>query len=189
MRLTSILSHIAVQSAEDDVYLILELFRAAVLEHKVAELLAHGHALLPLDGIAVFLASVPGAGSNGGKSEVRVKGEEQDEALAYTASGAENTYETILLALASRMGRLGFVAGMPRVLSGLTNRTASWESWGPGKRSVRLPLCMWYGSLYCIRQVEEHRSMPSLLVTRNFDDFTVSSTRRARREADRGACK
>jgi hypothetical protein len=99
MRLTSILSHIAVQAAEDDVYLILEFFRAAVLEHKVAELLAHGHALLPLDGIAVFLAGVPRAGSDGGKSEVRVKSEEEDEALAYTASGAEDTYETILLAI------------------------------------------------------------------------------------------
>ena len=86
MQHTSILSHIAVQAAEDDVYLILELFRAAVLKHKVAELLAHGQALLPLDGIAVFLAGVPGAGSHGGKSEVRVKGEEEDEALAYAAS-------------------------------------------------------------------------------------------------------
>jgi hypothetical protein len=99
VRLTSLLSHIAVQAAEDDVYLILELFRAAVLEHKVTQLLAHGQALLPLDSIAVFLAGVPGAGSDGGKSEVRVKGKEEDEALAYTTSCAKDTYEMLLLAI------------------------------------------------------------------------------------------
>jgi hypothetical protein len=30
---------------------------------------------------------------------MRVKGEEEDEALAYAASGAEDTYETVLLAI------------------------------------------------------------------------------------------
>jgi len=92
-KLTSILGDIAVQTAEDDVDLVLELLRAAVLEHKIAQLLAHGQALLPLDGIAVLLASVPWAGSNGGEGEVRVEGEEEDKALAYTASGAKNACE------------------------------------------------------------------------------------------------
>lgn len=92
-KLTSILGDIAVQTAEDDVDLILELLRAAVLEHEIAQLLAHGQALLPLDGIAVLLAGVPGAGSHGGEGEVRVEGEEEDEALAYATSSTENTCE------------------------------------------------------------------------------------------------
>ena len=92
-KLTSVLGDIAVQTAEDNVDLVLELFRAAVLENKIAQLLAHGQALLPLDGIAVLLAGVPGAGSHGGEGKVRVKGEEEDKALAYTASSTENTCE------------------------------------------------------------------------------------------------
>lgn len=93
-KLTSVLGDIAVQTAEDDVNLVLELLRTTVLKHKIAQLLAHGQALLPLDGILVLLAGVPGAGSHGGESEVRVKGEEEDEALAYATSSTENTCET-----------------------------------------------------------------------------------------------
>jgi hypothetical protein len=98
-KLTSILVDIAVQTAEDDVDLILELLCAAVLEHKIAQLLAHGQALLPLDGIAVLLAGVPGTGSHGGEGEVRVEGEEEDEALAYTASSTEDACETVWSAI------------------------------------------------------------------------------------------
>lgn len=92
-KLTSVLGDIAVQTAEDNVDLVLELFRTAILEHKITQLLAHGQALLPLNGIAVLLAGVPGAGSYGSEGKVRVKGEEQNEALAYTASSTENTCE------------------------------------------------------------------------------------------------
>ena len=92
-KLTSVLSDIAVQTAEDNVDLVLELLRATVLEYKIAQLLAHGQALLPLDGILVLLAGIPGAGSHGGESEVRVEGEEEDEALAYTTSSTENACE------------------------------------------------------------------------------------------------
>lgn len=95
MRLTSVLSNIAVQTAEDDVDLILELLGGAVLEHEVAQLLAHGQALLPLDGIAVLLAGIPGAGSHGGEGEMRVEGEQEDEALAYAASCAEHACEIV----------------------------------------------------------------------------------------------
>lgn len=104
MRLTSVLGNIAVQAAEDNVDLILELLGSTVLEHKVAQLLAHGQALLPLDGIAVLLAGVPGAGADGGESEVRVEGEQKDEALAYTASSAEYTWGVVWSAI-------GLVAG------------------------------------------------------------------------------
>lgn len=92
-KLTSVLCDIAVQTAEDNVDLVFELFRTAVLEHKIAQLLAHGQALLPLDSILVLLAGVPRAGSHSGEGEVRVEGEEEDEALAYTASGTKNTCE------------------------------------------------------------------------------------------------
>jgi len=134
--LTSVLGNIAVQTAEDDVDLVLELFRAAVLEHKIAQLLAHGHALLPLHGIAVLLAGIPGAGSNCGKSEVRVQSEKEDEALAYTASSAEHAYKIMwsaigLIARASAWHRTVACHAVPRIGSGLTNRTASWESSGP----------------------------------------------------------
>ena len=92
-KLTSVLGDITVQTAEHDIDLILELLGAAVLENEIAQLLAHGQALLPLDCIAVLLPGVPGAGSHGGEGEVRVEGEEEDEALAYATSSTENTCE------------------------------------------------------------------------------------------------
>jgi hypothetical protein len=98
-RPTSILSNIAIQATENDVDLVLELFCTAVLEHEITQLLAHGQALLPLDGVAVLLASVPGAGSDSCKSEVRVEGEEEDEALAYATSGTKNACVIVLSAI------------------------------------------------------------------------------------------
>ena len=92
-KLTSILGDIAVQTTEDNIDLILELLCAAVLEHKIAQLFAHGQALLPLDGILVLLAGVPRAGSHSGEGEVRVEGEEEDEALAYAAGCTKYTCE------------------------------------------------------------------------------------------------
>lgn len=88
--LTSVLSNVAVQTAEHNIDLILELLSSAALDNQVAELLAHGQALLPLDGIAVLLASAPGAGSNGCEGEMGVEGEKEDEALAYATGGTEN---------------------------------------------------------------------------------------------------
>jgi len=90
-QLTSILSNIAVQSAEDNVDLILEILGRAALDYQVTQLFAHGQALLPLDRIAVFLSGAPGAGPNSGECEVGVEGEEEDEALAYATSGSEDT--------------------------------------------------------------------------------------------------
>lgn len=140
IQLTSILSNIAVKSAEDNIDLVLELLGCAALDNQIAQLFAHGQALLPLDGIAVLLASAPRASSNGGESKVRVKGEEEDEALAYATSGSEDTFEEFLSANCHPNGasmyclNCAFSKGM---LSddrrGLTNRTASWESPGPGK--------------------------------------------------------
>jgi hypothetical protein len=97
-QLTSILSNIAVQTAEDNVDLVLELFGCAALDNQVAQLFAHGQALLPLDGIAVLLAGASGAGSHGGECEVRVEGEKKDEALAYATGGSENTFRRVLSA-------------------------------------------------------------------------------------------
>ena len=97
--LTSVLGNIAVQTAEDDVDLILELFRTAVFEHKVAQFLAHGHALLPLDSIAVLLASISGTGSHSRESKVWMEGEKEDEALAYTAGSAKYTCKSLWSAI------------------------------------------------------------------------------------------
>ena len=97
-KLTSVLGDIAVQTAEDNVDLIFELFGGAALDNQVTQLFAHGQALLPLDGIAVLLAGAPGAGSNGCEGEMGVEGEEQDEALAYAAGGAENACRREMLA-------------------------------------------------------------------------------------------
>jgi hypothetical protein len=97
-QLTSVLSDIAVQSAENNIDLVLELLGCAALDNQVAQLLAHGQALLPLDGIAVLLSGAPGAGSHGGECEVRVEGEKEDEALAYATRGSEYTCERVLSA-------------------------------------------------------------------------------------------
>jgi hypothetical protein len=92
------LSNIAVQTAEDNVDLVLELFGCAALDNQIAQLFAHGQTLLPLDRIAVLLARAPGAGSDGGECEVRVKGEKEDKALAYATSGSEDTLKRVLSA-------------------------------------------------------------------------------------------
>lgn len=89
--LTCLLCNIAVQSTEDDINLILELFRLAILHHKISQLFAHGHTLLPLDSIFVLLARRPGAGSNSRKLETRVQSKQEDESLANAASGSQNT--------------------------------------------------------------------------------------------------
>jgi hypothetical protein len=91
------LSNIAVQTAEDNIDLILELFGCAALHNQVTQLFAHWQALLPLDGIAVLLARTPGAGSDGGECEV-VEGEKEDKALAYATSGSEDTLKRVLSA-------------------------------------------------------------------------------------------
>lgn len=78
-----------VQAAEDDIA-ITELARLALLDDQIAHG-AHGRGLLPLDGIAVLLASRLGRGADGDELQEGVVLEEEDEALAHRAGGAENT--------------------------------------------------------------------------------------------------
>jgi hypothetical protein len=47
--------------------------------------------LLPLDGILVFLACRAFRGTDGMESEVRVKGEQENETLSDRASGSQDT--------------------------------------------------------------------------------------------------
>lgn len=103
--LTSVLCDIAVQTAEDDVDLVFELLGGAVLQNQVTQLLAHGQALLPLDGIAVLLAGAPRAGANGGKGEVRMEGEQKNETLSNTARGTKNTCSRAMLAIGSCLNK------------------------------------------------------------------------------------
>ena len=100
----------------------------------------HGQALLPLDGIAVLLAGAPGAGSHGGECEVGVEGEKEDESLANATSGSEYTFERVLSAgcrlngaTTDRLNGASTEGMLHNDWRGLTNRTASWESPGPGK--------------------------------------------------------
>ena len=105
MQPTSVLCDIAVQTAEDDINLVFELFGGAVLQNQVAQLLAHGQALLPLDGIAVLLASAPGTSAHGGKGEVRVEGEQENETLSNAARGTKNTCSRATLAIGSDLNK------------------------------------------------------------------------------------
>lgn len=61
---TDIAGNITVQSGEDDVT-VLEVLGLALPHDEVAELLGHGHGLLPLHSIPVWLASRARRGSNG----------------------------------------------------------------------------------------------------------------------------
>ena len=139
-QLTSVLSDIAVQSAEDNVDLVLELLGCAALDNQVAQLLAHGQALLPLDGIAVLLAGAPGTGSHGSECEMGVEGEKKNEALAYATSGSEDTFRRLLSAgcrfngaTTDRLDGAQCQRHAPHDWRGLTNRTVSWGSLGQGK--------------------------------------------------------
>jgi hypothetical protein len=134
------LSNVAVQTAEDNVDLVLELFGCAALDNQIAQLFAHGQTLLPLDRIAVLLARAPGAGSDGGECEVRVKGEKEDKALAYATSGSKDTFGRILSAgyrlNGTTMDRSNGASTKGMLCDdwrGLTNRTSSWESPEPGE--------------------------------------------------------
>ena len=87
---TSISRNIAVQSAEHHVALVFKLLSRTFLYDQLAHCFRHGQALLPAYRILVFLARTAWRGTNGGEDEVRVKGEEEDEALAYATCCAED---------------------------------------------------------------------------------------------------
>nr|POE73245.1 hypothetical protein CFP56_73759 [Quercus suber] len=91
--LTGVLGHIAVQPTEHDITVVLELFGRTTLHHQLAQLGAHGQSLLPFHGIAVFLAGALGACADGGESEMRMEGQEEDEALADATGGAQYAWE------------------------------------------------------------------------------------------------
>jgi hypothetical protein len=90
--LTCITGDIAVQTAEDDIDLILELLGSAVFDNQISQLFAHRKTLLPFDGIAVFLARRSRAGSDCCELEAWVQGEKKDESLADTTSRTQDTY-------------------------------------------------------------------------------------------------
>ena len=92
-RSTGISSNIAVQSTEDNITLLFEFFSLTLLYHQLAHLFRHGQALLPSYCIFVLLPSAARRGAHGGEGEVRVQGEEEDEALAYATCCAEDAYD------------------------------------------------------------------------------------------------
>lgn len=140
-----------VQTAEDDVT-ITEFARLALLDDQIAHG-AHGSGLLPLDGIAVLLAGGLGRGADGDELQEGVVLEEEDEALAYRAGGAEDTWmkqrmsascvlfvhTSCLVGQRLRMegeGRLRRTALLFRVLSRHVRTTVgNWSStWELGRR-------------------------------------------------------
>lgn len=80
-----------VQAAEDNIAFT-ELARLALLDHQIAHG-AHGGGLLPLDGIAVLLACGLGRGADGDELQEGVVLEQENEALADGAGGAEDTWD------------------------------------------------------------------------------------------------
>jgi hypothetical protein len=87
---TNISSNIAVESREDQVA-VCELLCCALLHDQVANALRERQRLLPLDSILVLLARRALRSTNSVQNKVRVKLQQQDEALAYRARGAEHT--------------------------------------------------------------------------------------------------
>lgn len=79
-----------VQAAEDDIAFT-ELARLALLNHQIAHG-AHGGGLLPLDGIAVLLAGGLWRSADSDELQEGVVLEQEDEALADGAGGAEDTW-------------------------------------------------------------------------------------------------
>lgn len=86
---TNIACNVGVQTAKDNVTFE-KLARLALLDDEVAHR-AHWGGLLPLDGIAVLLACRLGRGADGNELEERVVLQQEDEALANGAGGAEDT--------------------------------------------------------------------------------------------------
>lgn len=91
IRRTDFTSNIRIQPTEDNITL-LEVLRLALLHDNLGDV-AHGGSLLPAHGVLVLLARGARRGADGVELEVRVLGEEEDEALADGASGAEDTCE------------------------------------------------------------------------------------------------
>ena len=87
---TCLFRNIAIQPTKHNIHLILEVFSSTVLHHQLAQLFAHGQALLPLHGIAVLLAGRPRTGAHSREREVWVQCEKEDEALADTTCRTED---------------------------------------------------------------------------------------------------
>ena len=88
---TDFTGDVRVQAAEDDVA-VGELAGLTLANDELADG-THGGGLLPPHGILVLLAGGPGRGADGVEDEVRVLGEQQDEALADGARAAQDTCE------------------------------------------------------------------------------------------------
>ena len=93
---TDVARDITVEAGEDQIA-VFELFWLALAHHQLAKLLRHWICLLPFHCLAILLAGRPLRGADSMKSKVGMKGEQQYEALAYTASGAEHSYTIELL--------------------------------------------------------------------------------------------
>jgi hypothetical protein len=88
--LTNITGNIAVQSGKHKIT-VRKLVRCAILDNQFAELLGHGHGLLPFHGILVFLSGGTRRGADFVQDQVWVVSEKQNESLAYRACGSEDT--------------------------------------------------------------------------------------------------
>jgi hypothetical protein len=88
-RHTNVAGDVRVKTAKDNVT-VLELIRLALPHHHLGDV-AHGGGLLPPHGILILLARGAGRGADGVEGEVRMLGEEEDEALTDGASGTEDT--------------------------------------------------------------------------------------------------
>ncbi len=90
MKRTNVAGHVRVEAGKDDVA-VGKLAGLALAHHHVGDL-AHGRGLLPADGVLVGLASGARGGADGVQHQRGMLGEEQDEALADGASGAEDAW-------------------------------------------------------------------------------------------------
>jgi len=87
---TRLASDVAIQSTKHYIALPYEVLRCASCYDELAQLLAHGQTLLPSHSILVLLARATRRGANGGKTEMGMECEEEDEALAYATCCAQD---------------------------------------------------------------------------------------------------
>jgi hypothetical protein len=109
---TNIPSDIAVQSRKDQVT-VRELLRCAFLDDKLANALRVRQCLLPLDGILVLFACRALRRTDSVQNKVWVKLQQQDEALANGARGAEHT-----CSLCERSSKFGEAIDVPHFFLG-----------------------------------------------------------------------
>ena len=91
MCFTNLSSDIGVESRKDNVALLELALGLASLDDHLPDMGRDGLGHLPLCGLDVGLSSGAGRGTEGMDREARVLGEEEDEALADSAGGTEDS--------------------------------------------------------------------------------------------------